>query len=470
MVAMLGGGFDIDGAAATIIAGRGRGGGRRARAAAPPSTGDPLSRDNAATCVEAATCVPATRGDVRPGGRRRGLEEERMGDQEQPGHVARLTASAAWPVLVAAAAMVVLLGLHEMQSVVGQALLAYFITLAVSPLLGWFKRRRAPDWLGVLLAMFIVVAIIAAILIVSAVSLSSIQSELPAIEKKFAEQQEALADALTRFNIDLGSVSDLFSPSAVTKIIGSVAGWLANGLSFSFLLLFIVLYMLLDSSEIGPQLQRHLSPAAYGRLCRYQGAIRRYWLITTFTGFIAAALDFTLLMVLGIPFALFLAVLAFVTNYIPNVGYFIALIPAVFFAWIERGWTGVVVVFVGYWLFNTLAGNVIAPRLNATQLNISYTTSLIAVLFWGWVLGPVGGLISVPLTLFVRDLVLADRPGTRWMSDLISRQSPDEAGPATVAEGGGGAGPPGAGPPGAADPDADELPAAAAAERPEPTA
>jgi len=374
-------------------------------------------------------------------------DDERTGDQGQPDHVARLTASAAWPVLVAAAAMIVLLGLHQMQSVVGQALLAYFITLAVLPLLGWFKRRRTPDWLGVLLAMFVVVAIIAAILIVSAVSLSSIQTELPAIEKKFAEQQEVLTDALARFNIDLGSVTDLFSPSAVTKIIGSVAGWLANGLSFSFLLLFIVLYMLLDSSEIGPQLQRHLSPAAYARLCRYQDAIRRYWLITTFTGFIAATLDYTLLMVLGIPFALFLAVLAFVTNFIPNVGYFIALIPAVFFAWIERGWTGVIVVFLGYWLFNTLAGNVIAPRLNATQLNISYTTSLIAVLFWGWVLGPVGGLISVPLTLFVRDLVLADRPGARWLSDLISRRSPDEAESTavTVAEAGDD-GPPAAGP------------------------
>jgi predicted PurR-regulated permease PerM len=197
--------------------------------------------------------------------------------------------------------------------------------------------------------------------------------------------------------------------------------------------------MLLDSYGLGPRLERHLSPEGYRRLTRYQGAIRRYWVITTFTGFIAAALDYALLVVLGVPFALFLAVLAFVTNYIPNVGYFIALIPAVFFAWIEQGWTGVLIVFVGYWLFNTLAGNVIAPRLNATQLNISYTTSLVAVLFWGWVLGPVGGLISVPLTLLVRDLVLAERPGTEWLSDLISRQTVEEAKPRPATVDGGAA-------------------------------
>jgi len=357
-----------------------------------------------------------------------------MGDQHQPDHGARLTASAAWPVLVAAAAMLLLLGLHEMQSVVGQALLAYFIALAVAPLVGWFRRRRTPDWIGVLLAMLIVVAIILAILLVSAVSLSSIQSELPAIERKFAEQQELLTEELARFDIDVGEIADLFSPGTVTRIIGAIAGWLANGFTFSFLLLFIVLYMLLDSYELGPRLERHLSPEGYRRLTRYQGAIRRYWVITTFTGFIAAALDYALLLVLGVPFALFLAVLAFVTNYIPNVGYFIALIPAVFFAWIEQGWTGVIVVFIGYWAFNTLAGNVIAPRLNATQLNISYTTSLVAVLFWGWVFGPVGGLISVPLTLLVRDLVLAERPGTEWLADLISRQAVEEAKPATVEE------------------------------------
>lgn len=362
-----------------------------------------------------------------------------MEDQHQPGRGTRLMASAAWPVLVAAAAMIVLLGLHEMQSVVGQALLAYFITLAVVPLVGWFRRRRTPDWIGVLLAMLIVVAVILAIILVSAVSLSSIQSELPAIEEEFAEQQEMLTEELARFDIDVGKITELFSPGMVTRIIGAIAGWLANGFTFSFLLLFIVLYMLLDSYGLGPRLERHLSPEGYRRLTRYQGAIRRYWVITTFTGFIAAALDYALLVVLGVPFALFLAVLAFVTNYIPNVGYFIALIPAVFFAWIEQGWTGVLIVFVGYWLFNTLAGNVIAPRLNATQLNISYTTSLVAVLFWGWVLGPVGGLISVPLTLLVRDLVLAERPGTEWLSDLISRQTVEEAKPRPATVDGGAA-------------------------------
>ncbi len=374
-----------------------------------------------------------------------------MGDQRQPNAASGLTAGAAWPVLVAAAAMVVLLGMHEMQSVVGQAFLAYFITLGVSPLLGWFARRRAPGWLGVALAMLVVIAIVVAILLVSAISLSSIQSELPKIEQKFAEQQTMLTDTLARHDIDISEIGKLVSPNTVTRIIGAIAAWLTNGLTFSFLLLFIVLYMMLDSYEIGPQLKRHLNAEGYERLTRYQRAIRRYWLITTFTGFIAATLDFTLLLVLGIPFALFLGVMAFITNYIPNVGYFVALIPALFFAWIERGWTGVIVVFGGYWLFNTLAGNVIAPRLNATQLNISYTTSLIAVLFWGWVLGPIGGLISVPLTLLVRDLVLADRPGARWLSDLMSRESPEEAGPTptAVAKGDGGGGPPDEGPPGA---------------------
>jgi predicted PurR-regulated permease PerM len=249
---------------------------------------------------------------------------------------------------------------------------------------------------------------------------------MPAIEQKFAEQQDALTEALARYDIDVGQIADLFSPSAVAGIIGSIAEWLAGGLTFSFFLLFIVLYMLLDSYDVSARLERHLRPAAFERLSRYQRSIRRYWVITTFTGFVAAALDFALLVVLGVPFALFLAVLAFVTNYIPNVGYFIALVPAAFFAWIEQGWTGVVVVFIGYWLFNTLAGSVIAPRLNATQLNINFTTSLVAVLFWGWVLGPIGGLISVPLTLLVRDLVLADRPGTLWLADLLSRDGGDE--------------------------------------------
>jgi AI-2 transport protein TqsA len=169
----------------------------------------------------------------------------------QPGPGSRVMSSAAWPVLVGAAAAVVLIVMHEMRSVLGQALLAYFIALAVSPLVAFFKRRRAPDWLGVLLAMLIVVAVIAAILVISAVSLSSIQSELPKIEQKVAAQQAALRRAGLLRRRPRPGLGDLHLARDRGGHHRRVAGWLASGLTFSFLLLFIVLYMLLDSYEIG---------------------------------------------------------------------------------------------------------------------------------------------------------------------------------------------------------------------------
>jgi predicted PurR-regulated permease PerM len=218
----------------------------------------------------------------------------------------------------------------------------------------------------------------------------------------------------------------VFSPERVFAFVSRVLEWLLTSLSYSFLLFFVLLYMLLDSVNLQPRLARHLDRDGFARLLRFQHLIRRYWAIQTVTGIVAAALDVALLLALGVPFAVFLGILSFVTNYIPNVGYFIAIIPALFLAAIVKGWVAAVVVFLGYWLFNTIAGSVLAPRLNATHLNLSYTTTMVAVLFWGWVFGPVGGLIAVPLTLFLKDVLLASHAEADWLVDLLSSETPAE--------------------------------------------
>ena len=331
-----------------------------------------------------------------------------------------------WPLLIAAAVVIVILGLHQFATVAGQALLAYFIALGLTPGVHWLRRRHLPTALAVVLVMLVVLAVVVSFIVFTTFTLTRMLAETGALRADYASVLDRASQWLAQQGIASGSLTSVFSPERVFAFVSRVLEWLLTSLSYSFLLFFVLLYMLLDSVNLQPRLARHLDRDGFSRLLRFQHLIRRYWAIQTVTGIVAAALDVALLLALGVPFAVFLGILSFVTNYIPNVGYFIAIIPALFLAAIVKGWVAAVVVFLGYWLFNTIAGSVLAPRLNATHLNLSYTTTMVAVLFWGWVFGPVGGLIAVPLTLFLKDVLLASHAEADWLVDLLSSEAPAE--------------------------------------------
>jgi AI-2 transport protein TqsA len=320
---------------------------------------------------------------------------------------------------------VVILFLNRFSSVVGQAVLAYVITLAFTPLLGWL-RRRMPTWLAVTLIMALVLVVVGGFLVLTVVTLGNATAQLSSYQAKYADQLNSVVNWLADKGIDVQNASSVISGEKIFSLVTRILGWVASGLTYSFLLFFIFVYMLVDSMRLPTSLRKHLPAATFDRVMLFQSDVRRYWVIQTITGLIAASLDVALLLVLGIPFAFFLGVLSFITNYIPNIGYFIALVPALLFAFVERGVSGVVIVFLGYWAFNTVAGSIVAPKLNAERLSIGFTTSMVGVLFWGTVLGPVGGLVAVPLILFVREIVLGARPENQWLVDLLSSGASDK--------------------------------------------
>jgi len=322
-------------------------------------------------------------------------------------------------VFIAAAFGVVVLFMFQFQRVISQALLAYVIALAFTPLLAWL-RRRMPTWLALTIIMAIVLVAVGGFLVLTLVTVKHAGDDLAKLQGQYTQQLNSATDWLKSKGIDVGSASGAISGQNVFSLVKRIVGWAASGLSFSFLLFFIFIYVLVDSMHIPSRLRRHVTPASYERVELFQSDVRRYWIIQTITGLIAAAGDVALLLVLGVPFALFLGALSFITNYIPNIGYFIALVPALVFAFTVKGVLGVVIVFFGYWFFNTIAGSIVSPKLNAERLSIGFTTSMVGVLFIGAVLGPVGGLVALPLILFVREIVLGDRPENQWLVDLLS--------------------------------------------------
>jgi hypothetical protein len=129
-------------------------------------------------------------------------------------------------------------------------------------------------------------------------------------------------------------------------------------------------------------------------------------------GLIAAVLDYALLTVLGVDYALLWGVLSFLLSFVPNIGFTLSLIPPTLLALVESGWQEALIVFVGYQVINNVLDNVIGPRFVGREMKISALLSFLSVIFWAWVLGPTGAILAVPLTVLIRDLTFgpADAP------------------------------------------------------------
>jgi predicted PurR-regulated permease PerM len=153
---------------------------------------------------------------------------------------------------------------------------------------------------------------------------------------------------------------------------------------------------------------------------------RRYLVVSTVFGLIVAVLDTIALWAIGIPLPFLWGLLAFITNYIPNIGFVIGVIPPAILGLLEDGWSGLALVLIVYSAINVVIQSFIQPRYVGDSVGITPTLSFVSLVFWAWVIGPLGALLAIPLTLLSKALLIDMDPSTRWVNILISSASPQE--------------------------------------------
>jgi len=201
--------------------------------------------------------------------------------------------------------------------------------------------------------------------------------------------------------------------------------------------LIIFVYLLLDTEGTRRRLKRGLgaSDPQVARLSDMAATVSSYISIRAILGGTAAVLDFVLLLALGVPYALFWGFVSFVMSFVPYIGYWVALIPPCLLALALLGWWQAAAVFFGYWAINGVIDNFVGPRMLGRGLNISPAMTVISLIFWGEILGPMGAILAMPLTVAVKLLLLERNPDSHWLALLISSRSdepePDPAPPQT---------------------------------------
>jgi AI-2 transport protein TqsA len=154
-------------------------------------------------------------------------------------------------------------------------------------------------------------------------------------------------------------------------------------------------------------------------LVGYGSNVRRYMVVTTVLGLAQGLINWIALVILGVPGAFIWGLLAFVCSFIPNIGYFIAIIPPIIFGGLVGGWPTVIAVIIVYGVINGIIQSVIQPRVVGKAVNLSQTITFFSVLFWAVVIGPIGAILAIPLSLLVRLVLVDSNPSMSWIRPMI---------------------------------------------------
>ncbi|MGB5756749.1 MAG: AI-2E family transporter, partial [Acidimicrobiales bacterium] len=299
--------------------------------------------------------------------------------------------------------------------------------VVVSPIQHVLTSRGAPAWLAklvLLVTSFGILAVITAALVWSTTQLIGLLTSAE-YTAELAAAQDEMAERLDRVGITGDDVQDAITGLDPGAVAGQITAALSSLLSLTSalsLLGFTLLFMVLDAEKFATSLDqvRQIRPAVVGALEHFAQRTRTYFVVSTVFGLIVAVFDVAALMALGIPLALVWGVLSLITNYIPNVGFVIGLIPPASLAFFEGGWQLAVWVIVIYSAINFIIQSVIQPQFVGDAVGLSTTLTFLSLIFWGWVLGPLGALLAVPMTLLAKALLIDIDPSTSWAAPLIS--------------------------------------------------
>ncbi|RKY94187.1 MAG: hypothetical protein DRQ01_02940 [Ignavibacteriae bacterium] len=330
--------------------------------------------------------------------------------------------------VIAASFVIIVAGMKAAESIIVPFLLALFIAIIASPPYFWLQGKGLPTALSMLIVIFAFLFVISIIGLLIGTSINDFTSKLPLYETKLSSQMQGVIAWLTEAGIleKQINLNEMFNPSSVFKIVANtlneVSGLFANG----FLILLMIVFMLLEVSSFPLKLKKMFNDpeTSIKRVNSISDNINKYIAIKTAISIGTGLLVTIFLLIMGVDYPVLWGVLAFALNFIPTIGSIIALIPAVLLTIVQLGFGDALIVLIGYLVINTIMGNILEPRLMGKGLGLSTLVVFISLIFWGWILGPVGMLLSVPLTITIK-IILDSSEETRWFAILLGPEKAD---------------------------------------------
>jgi predicted PurR-regulated permease PerM len=326
-------------------------------------------------------------------------------------------------VLILAGFVVIVFGMREAAEIITPIIIAFILAILFFPLHRWMIDRHVPTWLALVIVMLVILLVLSVMVSVTVISITQFINRIPDYSDSLQGLINGALALIEMLPIDLGTSFnfEMFDVTQILNVSGGLLSGFLDALSNWFIVFLLVAFMLADFAFLPDKFEAMFKgDQQIMALSDLMSSIRRYLSITTSVGLIVGIANTILLVIIGVDFALLWGIVSFLMNFIPNVGIIISIIPPVILTLLEFNWQTAIVCGAGLVLINFFTENVIKPRVLEEDLDISPLFVLISLVLWTFVLGPIGTILAVPLTLIATKLLLEASDETRWLAILTT--------------------------------------------------
>ncbi len=323
---------------------------------------------------------------------------------------------------IIASIIIIIAGIVFAKSVILPFILSVFISVICMQPISWLEKRKVPYSLAIFIVLLAVVSVLLLLGGILGNSITNFMREVPKYEQNLQQIFSGVFEHLNALGVKIDSpqLLDLIDPGRIISFTTSAVGEIGRIMSDSFIILLITIFILLETKSFlyKTSIVEKYYDISLNHLNEIGNSIRHYLSIKTMISILTGIFIWLWLWALGIDYPILWGVIAFFLNYIPNIGSIIAAVPTVLLALVQLGPGGMIWTGVGYLVVNVLMGNIIEPRVMGKGLGLSTLVVFISLIIWGFILGPVGMFLSIPLTITMK-IMLEQNEKTRWWSVML---------------------------------------------------
>lgn len=332
--------------------------------------------------------------------------------------------------LILACLVVVVAGLKAAAPILVPFFLALFLAIVSMPVMFGLRMRRVPAPLAIFLTVALDALLFGFLVLLAGNSFGNFSERAPRywtrLQTRMGDGVEWLREhGLVPDAYQFDGFTGLFEPGAVVGFLQGTLQTVASLFTLTFLVALVMVFILAEATVFPFKFQAILGRSSEGRrrMTKTIKEVQAYLGIKTLVSLATGLTAGVFCWLMGLEFPVLLGIVAFVLNYIPTIGSIIAAIPAMTLALILQEPSWMLLVGLGYLAINTLFGNILEPNLMGRRLGLSTLVVVLSLIFWGWLWGPIGALLSVPLTMVLK-IVLENTPDLRWAAILLDKVPP----------------------------------------------
>ena len=301
-------------------------------------------------------------------------------------------------------------------------LLALFLTMGASPALAWMRRRGMAPWLCIVIVAVVMVAAVTLFMLIMLSAVTQLDEKMPVYQENLAQMEANATAWFADRGIDIsGLTSGSLSPETAVNAVKGLLSSIVNVMGSIFWIILLLLFMVAEAYALPRRLAEdiRMNERVARSFANFGETVRTFLFTKGWLSALVAVMVTVIYYAFGVDFAVVWGLLFFVLSFIPNIGFMLSVIPVFFITLLEFGFPRAAVVVILVIVINTIVDNYFSPKIMGKSVGLSTLTVFLSVFFWGWVLGGLGALMSVPLMLAVKLLFFDSFESTRTISDLM---------------------------------------------------